>query len=375
MIQNSIDVSNAVEQPTSTQLVLSCLHTVQEPLFKTDVVTLKMIRNLQVDEAGRVSFTMVLATPAHPYKAQIQRACEESLYKLPFVTDIEITYGAEVINDRRNGGILAKTVRNTIVVASGKGGVGKSTVAANLALGLVQQGARVGVLDLDVYGPSMPIMLGTQQIPRARDGQIMPIRQHGVKVMSMGFLVEEEAPIVWRGPMMHQAIQQLLGDVAWGDLDYLVIDLPPGTGDAQITLCQSVSISGAIMVTTPQDVALADVVKGIAMFRDLNVPVLGVVENMSYYECINCGDVSYLFGHGGGQRVSERMEVDFLAEIPLDASVRAGGDDGQPVVISRPEAPAAVALLKLSQVAAGRLAVMNRSKPVPFASDPLLKIG
>jgi ATP-binding protein involved in chromosome partitioning len=325
----------SVDQPTPTQLVLSCLHTVQEPLFKTDLVSLEMIRNLQVDETGRVSFSIVLATPAHPYKAQIQRACEESLYQLPFVTDVEIVYGADVIDDRRHGGILAKTVRNTIVVASGKGGVGKSTVAANLALALGQQGARVGVLDLDVYGPSMPMMLGVQQIPRARDSKIMPVRQHGLKVMSMGFLIEEEAPIVWRGPMMHQAIQQLLSDVAWGELDYLVIDLPPGTGDAQITLCQSVPISGAIMVTTPQDVALSDVVKGIAMFHDLNVPVLGVVENMSYYECIHCGEVTYLFGQGGGQRVSERMKVDFLAEIPLDASVREGGDNGRPVVPKR----------------------------------------
>ena len=365
---------DSVEQPTPIQLVLSHLHQVEEPLFKTDLVSLEMIRNLQVGEAGQVSFTVVLATPAHPYKAKIQQACEEALYQLPFVTDVELTFGAEVIDDRRQGGILTKSVRNTLTVASGKGGVGKSTVAANLALALSRQGARVGILDLDIYGPSMPIMLGAQQIPRAREGKIMPIRQHGLKVMSMGFLVEEEAPVIWRGPMMHQAIQQLLSDVAWGDLDYLVIDLPPGTGDAQITLCQSVAISGSIMVTTPQDVALSDVIKGIAMFRDLNVPVLGVVENMSYYQCPNCGEISYLFGQGGGQRVSERMGVDFLAQIPLDAPVREGGDTGQPVVIGWPETPAAIALLKLSQVVAGRLAVMNRSKPVPFASDPLLKI-
>lgn len=363
-----------LDQPTLIQLVLGQLHQVEEPLLKADLVSLEMIRNLQIDEAGRVSFTIVLATPAHPYKAKIQRACEEALAQLPLVTDVEITFGADVLDDRRNGGVLAKTVRNTIAVASGKGGVGKSAVAANLALALSQQGAQVGVLDLDIYGPSMPIMLGTQQIPRARDGQIWPVRQHGVKVMSMGFLVEEEAPVIWRGPMMHQAIQQLLRDVAWGDLDYLVIDLPPGTGDTQITLCQSVAISGAVMVTTPQNVALADVVKGIAMFHDLKVPVLGVVENMSYYQCPSCGEIAYLFGQGGGQRVSERMEVDFLAQIPLDVSVREGGDSGQPAIISRPESPAAMALVKLSQVVAARLAVINRSKPVLFAADPLLKI-
>lgn len=365
---------NSVDQPTPTQIVLSCLHRVEDPLFQNDIISLEMVRHLQVDDEGHVSFTIVLATPAHPYQAKIRQACEGALYQLPFITDVEIAFGADVIDDRRAGGVLTKTVRNTITVASAKGGVGKSTVAANLALALSRQGARVGVLDLDIYGPSMPIMLGVQQIPRARDGKIMPVRQHGLKVMSMGFLVEEEAPVIWRGPMMHQAIQQLLSDVAWGDLDYLVIDLPPGTGDAQITLCQSVPISGAIMVTTPQDVALSDVIKGIVMFHDLQVPVLGVVENMSYYHCPRCGEVSYLFGRGGGERVSKRMGVDFLAQVPLDASVREGGDNGQPVVVSHSEAPAAAALVKLSQIVAGRLAVMNRSKPVPFVPDPMLKI-
>jgi len=364
----------SITQPNPVQQVLSALHRVEEPLFKADIVSLEMIRNLQVDEAGRVNFMIVLPTPAHPYKAKIRKACEEALQQLPLVSDVEISFGADVLSDRRNGGLLAKTVRNTIAVASGKGGVGKSTVAANLALALSRQGAHVGLLDLDIYGPSMPIMLGTQQIPRAREGQIMPVRQHGVKVMSMGFLVEEEAPVIWRGPMMHQAIQQLLRDVAWGDVDYLVIDLPPGTGDAQITLGQSTPISGAVMVTTPQDVALADVVKGIAMFKDLNVPVLGVVENMSYYQCPTCGEISYLFGQGGGQKVSERMGIDLLAQIPLDAAAREGGDTGQPVVIGRPDSPAAMALFTLSQVVAGRLAVINRQKPVPFVTDPLLKI-
>jgi len=365
---------DSVDHPTPVQMILSRLHTVEDPLFNKNIIALEMVRNLQVTEAGGVSFTLVLATPAHPYQAKIRQAAEQALYQLSFVTDVDLSFGADVIDDRRQGGALAKTVRNTIVVASGKGGVGKSTVAANLALALGRQGAVVGVLDLDVYGPSMPMMLGVQQIPRARDGKIIPVRQHGMKVMSMGFLVEEEAPVVWRGPMMHQAIQQLLSDVAWGDLDYLVIDMPPGTGDAQISLCQSTPLSGAVMVTTPQDVALADVVKGIAMFQDLNVPILGVVENMSFYQCPNCGEISHLFGQGGGQRISERMEVDFLAQIPLDAFVREGGDEGQPVVIARPDAPAAVAFVKLSQVVAGRLAVMNYRKPAPFAADPLLKI-
>ncbi|HEX6384109.1 MAG TPA: Mrp/NBP35 family ATP-binding protein [Anaerolineae bacterium] len=358
-------------EPSTTQLVLGQLHQVQDPLFGKDIVSLQMVRNLEVSEDGRVSFTVVLPTPAHPHKGKIQQACETALYELPFVTGVELRFGAEVLDDRRSGGALAPSVRNTIAVASGKGGVGKSTVAANLALALAQQGALTGMLDLDVYGPSIPLMLGVRQIPRAREGKIMPVRHHGLKIMSMGFLVEEEAPVIWRGPMMHQAIEQMLRDVAWGNLDYLIIDLPPGTGDAQISLCQSVSISGAIMVTTPQDVALADVVKGIAMFRDLNVPVLGVVENMSYYQCPHCGEAAYLFGQGGGRRVSQRMGVDFLAEIPLDIAVREGGDTGRPVVVQAPESPAGLALIKLSQVAAARLAVMNRDKPIPIT--PLLR--
>jgi len=316
--------------PTPIQLILSSLHQVQEPLQQQDIVTLEMVRNLAITEDGKATLTVVLPTPAYPFRPQIQQGCEEALAQLPIVTECTISFGAEVIDDRREGGILDKSVRNTIAVASGKGGVGKSTVAANLALALAQQGARVGILDLDVYGPSIPIMLGASGIPRAKDNQIMPLRQHDVKIMSMGFLVEEEAPVIWRGPMMHQAIQQLLSDVAWGELDYLILDLPPGTGDAQMTLCQSISISGSVMVTTPQDVALADVVK--------------------------------------------QMKVDFLGEIPLESGVRIGGDQGQPVVIGQPDSPAAKALYKLSQVAAGRLVALNSQKPVPFEADPLLKI-
>jgi ATP-binding protein involved in chromosome partitioning len=329
---------------------------------------------LDVDENGRVRFTLLLPTPAHPYRPRLQQACEESLYKLSFVMDIEIMFAADVLDDRRSGGLLPPTVRNTIVVASGKGGVGKSTVAANLALALNRFGARVGILDLDMYGPSMPIMMGTKQIPRAQNGKLMPVRQHGIKVMSIGFLVDEEAPVIWRGPMMHQAIQQLLTDVAWGELDYLVIDLPPGTGDAHITLCQSQPISGSVMVTTPQDVALSDVVKGIAMFRDLNVPILGVVENMSQYKCPECGHVAYLFGQGGGESVSERMGVDFLAKIPLETLVREGGDSGQPAIIGRPASDSAVAFHQLAQVVAGRLVVLNHAKPEPFKIDPDLRL-
>jgi ATP-binding protein involved in chromosome partitioning len=354
--------------------ILGRLHTVTEPLLQQDIVSLEMVRNLAVDGNGRIHFTLLLPTPAHPYRHRLQQACEEALYQLDFVTDIDITFAAEVLDDRRKGGLLPPTVRNTIVVASGKGGVGKSTIAANLALALSGFGANVGILDLDMYGPSMPIMLGTNQIPRAQNGKLMPVRQHGLKVMSIGFLVEEEAPVIWRGPMMHQAIQQLFTDVAWGELDYLVIDLPPGTGDAHITLCQSQPVSGSIMVTTPQDVALADVVKGIAMFRDLQVPVLGVVENMSHYECPTCGTVAYLFGQGGGERVSQRMGVDLLGQVPLEMAVREGGDSGEPVVVRNVGSATAVALTQLAQVVAVRLAILNHAKPQPFKVDPNLRL-
>jgi ATP-binding protein involved in chromosome partitioning len=342
--------------------------------LQQDIVSLEMVRSLTISENGRVQFTILLPTPAHPYRSHLQQACESALYDLPFVTDIEITFSADVLDDRRKGGLLPPSVRNIIVVASGKGGVGKSTVAVNLALALRQTGARVGILDLDMYGPSMPIMLGTMQIPRAQAGKLMPVRQHGVKVMSIGFLVEEEAPVIWRGPMMHQAIQQLFTDVDWGELDYMVIDLPPGTGDAQITLSQSQPISGAVMVTTPQDVALSDVVKGIAMFRDLNIPILGVVENMSHYKCPECGHIEYLFGQGGGENVSQRMGVDFLARIPLERLVREGGDSGEPAVIGHAASDSAVAFKQLALIVAGRLVVLNHAKPEPFKIDPNLRL-
>jgi len=354
--------------------VLSRLHSIIEPLLQQDIVSLEMVRNLEVDRKGLIHFTLLLPTPAHPYRHHLQKACEEALYQLPFINDIDITIAAEVLDDRRKGGLLPLKVRNTIIIASGKGGVGKSTIAANLALALKHFGAYVGILDLDMYGPSMPIMLGTSTIPRAQNGKLVPVRKYGLKVMSIGFLVEEEAPVIWRGPMMHQAIQQLFTDVAWGELDYLVIDLPPGTGDAQITLCQSQPVSGSIIVTTPQDVALADVVKGIAMFRDLKVPVLGVVENMSHYECPHCGRMDYLFGKGGGERISQRMGVDFLAKIPLEMAVRQGGDIGLPVVIGQPESPTANAFYNLAQEVAARLVILNRAKPELFRIDPNLRI-
>jgi ATP-binding protein involved in chromosome partitioning len=233
---------------------------------------------------------------------------------------------------------LLPGVIHTIAIASGKGGVGKSTVAVNLAVGLAQRGARVGLLDADIYGPSIPIMMGTDERPEidASGRTIKPFDRWGVRFMSLGFLVDRDAAVIWRGPMVMKAIEQLLRDVAWGELDVLVVDMPPGTGDAQLTLSQKVRLSGAVIVTTPQDVALADAIKGVAMFRKVGVPVLGIVENMSSFHCPHCGNRTDVFGHGGGRREAARLEAPFLGEIPLDASIREGGDAGRPVVVADP---------------------------------------
>jgi ATP-binding protein involved in chromosome partitioning len=238
---------------------------------------------------------------------------------------------------------LIPGVKHVIAVSSGKGGVGKSTVAANLACALALTGAKVGLLDADIYGPNIPMMMGVEKAPEQRDGKITPAQSHGVKLISMGFFVPEDTAVVWRGPMVHTAIQQLFRDVLWGELDYLLIDLPPGTGDAQLTLTQLVPLSGAVTVTTPQEVALYDVRKGMVMFQKVNVPLLGIIENMSYFLCGHCNHRTDIFSHGGGKRAAEKLGVPFLGNIPIDPAIRAGGDNGQPITIADPDSPQAKA--------------------------------
>ena len=238
---------------------------------------------------------------------------------------------------------LLPDVKHIIAVSSGKGGVGKSTVAANLAVALVAMGARVGLIDADIYGPNIPMMLGVQTPPEQKDGKLLPAESHGVKLISMGFFVPEETAIVWRGPMVHTAIQQFFRDVIWGPLDYLLIDLPPGTGDAQLSISQLVTLAGVITVTTPQEVALHDVRKGMTMFQKVNVPLLGIIENMSYYVCGHCGERTEIFSHGGGERAAEKLGVPFLGHIPIDPAIRAGGDEGLPIVVAQPDSPQAKA--------------------------------
>jgi ATP-binding protein involved in chromosome partitioning len=236
---------------------------------------------------------------------------------------------------------LLPDVKYIVAVSSGKGGVGKSTVAANLAVALAASGARVGLIDADIYGPNIPMMLGVRKPPEQQDGKLLPAESYGVKLISMGFFVPEETAIVWRGPMVHTAIQQFFRDVIWGELDYLLIDLPPGTGDAQLSISQLVSLAGVITVTTPQEVALHDVRKGMTMFQKVNVPLLGIIENMSYYICGHCGDRAEIFSHGGGQRAAEKLGVPFLGAIPIDLAIRAGGDEGMPIVAANPDSPQA----------------------------------
>ena len=250
-------------------------------------------------------------------------------------------------------------VRNIVAIASGKGGVGKSTVCVSLAVALARTGARVGLLDTDIYGPSIPIMMGVKEQPELREQKLIPISKYGVKLMSIGFLISEDTPLIWRGPMVMKAVEQLLTDVDWGELDYLMIDLPPGTGDVQLTLAQKVPMTGAVIVTTPQDVALLDVVRGIAMFKKLNVPILGIIENMSFFQCPHCGERTEIFSHGGGEAASKNLEVPFLGEVPIDLKTRIGGDTGRPVVIEDPESVQSKIFMKIAEQMAARISTLS----------------
>jgi len=338
--------------------VIEALSHVIEPELHKDLVTLKMVRDVRIDD-GVVKFTIVLTTPACPMKEEIESTARAAVMALPGVKDVEVTFDSSVPSDPRLAGKMDIGVKNAVAVASGKGGVGKSTIAVNMALSLVNNGASVSLLDADIYGPNIPMMMGVNERPHSLNNRIQPVMGHGVKLMSMGFLIDEGAPVIWRGPMIHSALRQFLGEVDWGDPDYLVVDLPPGTGDASLSLAQSLSLTGVVIVTTPQDVALVDVSKSIAMFDQLEVPVLGVVENMSYFVCEHCGQQTEIFGHGGGEALAERMKVPFLGEVPLDTVVRAGGDSGNPVVISNSESPAAQAIAQIASKVAATISVRD----------------
>jgi ATP-binding protein involved in chromosome partitioning len=336
--------------------VMAALGTVQEPELGGDLVSRKMIKDLKID-GGTVAVTVELTTPACPLKDQIEDEVRAAVMEVRNVKEVHVEFTSNV----KRTGLFDKQgipgVSHVIAVASGKGGVGKSTVAVNVAVALAQAGARVGLLDADVYGPSAPLMTGVKDGPSMADGKIVPLDAHGLKVISVGFMVPSDQPIIWRGPMISSLLRQFLYEVRWGELDYLVIDLPPGTGDIQLTLAQAMPLSGAVIVTTPQDVALADVIRGVEMFRKLNVPILGVIENMSYFCCPNCGTRSEIFSHGGGDRTSKRMDVPFLGEIPLSVRIREGGDAGKPAVESEDPEAYAEAFRSVARNLAGRVSV------------------
>jgi ATP-binding protein involved in chromosome partitioning len=355
-----------MQQSISREAVLAALSKVQEPELHKDLVTLNMIRDLEIS-GETVRFTVVLTTPACPLRGRIEREAREAVQRATGAKLVEIKMDANVPSDGRPRGLLQLPVRNVVAVASGKGGVGKSTVAVNIAVSLAQSGAKVGLLDADIYGPNVPTMMGVSRLPpQSGDGtKITPAEAYGVQVMSIGFLVKPGQPLIWRGPMLHSAIRQFLADVTWDALDYLIIDLPPGTGDAQLSLAQSVPLSGALIVTLPQDVSLEDATRGMRMFQELNVPILGVAENMSYLELPD-GTRMDVFGSGGGERMAKAAGVPFLAAIPMDPGVRVGGDRGTPVVISAPDSAAARALRGLAESVAAALSVaaMNQDSSV-----------
>ncbi|CAN5440781.1 Mrp/NBP35 family ATP-binding protein [soil metagenome] len=337
--------------------VMDALRSVQEPELGRDIVSLDMVKDLSISDDD-VALTIQLTTPACPLKDEIEANVQEALRGLG-VRSVDLTWGAMV---RRASPAqpenLIPGVRNLIAVASGKGGVGKSSVSVNLAVSLAMEGATVGLLDADITGPNVPLMMGIEGAPAAGpSGKITPLERYGVKVISIQFFVPEGQPIVWRGPLVGGAIQQFLRDVDWGELDYLVVDMPPGTSDAQLTLAQAVPISGALLVTTPQDVALSDVEKALAMFRRLSVPVVGVVENMTAFICPHCGEATEIFGRGGGERFAQRHEIHYFGGIPLDVKVRQGGDAGVPAVAQREPGPAAEVMRDLARQLAARMSV------------------
>jgi ATP-binding protein involved in chromosome partitioning len=338
--------------------VLNALSRVKEPELGRDLVSLGMVKDIAIDGSA-VSFTIVLTTPACPLTDVMEKQAKDAVKQLKGVTKVNLKWESHVPSDERIMGRMNLPLRNTIAISSGKGGVGKSTVAANLAVALARMGASVGLLDADVYGPNIPMMLGVDHIPAPRDNKLTPALAFGVRIMSMGFLVPPDQPVIWRGPMIHSAIRQFFTDVDWGELDYMIIDLPPGTGDAQLTLAQSVPLTGAIIVTTPQDVALGDAVKGLSMFRTLEVPIIGIVENMGAFICPNCGHATDIFGAGGGARMAQRLGVPFLGSVPIDPRVRVGGDTGKPIVVIDPEGPAGKALYQISRDVAARVSVIN----------------
>lgn len=342
----------------SETIVLDSLKQIIDPDLRKDIVTLGFIRDLQIS-GGDVSFKIMLTTPACPVKEEMESQAQEIVSALDGVTSVKVTMDAEVPKGRGLGNsVTISGVKNIIAVSSGKGGVGKSTVAVNLAVSLAKDGAKVGLMDADVYGPNVPLMLGAgYDQPEVADGKLVPIEAHGIKLISMAVLVPPDKPMILRGPMLHGVVRQFLTDVNWGELDYLVVDMPPGTGDVQLSLAQLVPVQGAILVTTPQEVSLADVRRAVKMFEQVAIPVLGVIENMSYFIAPDTGIRYNIFGEGGGQRLADEYDLNFLGQVPLGLEVREGGDRGVPVVVSAPDSSQAKAFHTVAEEVARRISI------------------
>jgi len=350
----------AVTQLTE-EIVLAALSSVKDPELHRGMIELKMIQDVTLVDPRTVAMRVVLTTPACPLKNRIHDDIDAALATLPGAPKAEIKWDAQV---SRTGSIpqtqQIEGVKNIVSVGAGKGGVGKSTSAVNLALALAQLGARTGVLDADVYGPNVPILLGAErEKPYAQNEKIIPILRYGMKVISIAFFIEADKPAIWRGPMLSGAVRQFLFDVNWGELDYLVVDLPPGTGDVQLTMSQSIPMTGAVVVSTPQDVSTADVGRAIQMFNTLKVPNLGLIENMSYFACPHCGEREDIFGHGGAKILAERMRIPFLGEIPLDRKIREGGGPGVPLMVSEPDSPLAAVYRDVASQLAAQVSIRN----------------
>jgi ATP-binding protein involved in chromosome partitioning len=346
------------------QAVLDALKVVTDPDLHRDIVSLGFIKDLKID-GGHVRFTIELTTPACPVKDQMRDQARAAAMNVAGVSTVDVQMSARVREAVGADGSRQSVpgVKNVIAVGAGKGGVGKTTFAVNLAIALAKLGGKVGIIDADIYGPNVPIMLG-MKAQLTTDGQkIIPAEKYGLQVISMGFLTADDAPIIWRGPMLHGAVQQFFREVRWTDLDYLVVDLPPGTGDVALSLSQTVPVAGAIVVTTPQQVSLADSRRAIAMYKKLNIPTLGVVENMSYFVCTNCQHEADIFGHGGGEQMAADLGVPFVGRIPLYQQIREGGDSGVPLVIGDPDSPAARAFMAAAERTAAQVSIASFTRP------------
>jgi ATP-binding protein involved in chromosome partitioning len=355
-----------MKKPLSETAVLDALRTVRDPDLHRDIVALNFVKKIDI-KGNSVSLTIELTTPACPVRDELKQQSEQAIRD---ACDGVGTVAIEMTSNVRSGmperKDLLPGVKHTIAVASGKGGVGKSTVAVNLAVSLALDGARVGLLDADIYGPSIPLMMGINQRPQLVNQKLLPLEAHGVKVMSIGFLVDPMQAVIWRGPMVSGAVTQFMTDVAWGDLDYLIFDLPPGTGDIHLTLVQKTPLAGAILVTTPQDISLADARKAYAMFEKVNVPVIGMIENMSYYICSHCGQRENIFATGGGEKAAGELHIPYLGNIPIYTPIRVGGDLGKPIVVLEPAAEQSVMIRQIARKMAAQLSIRqftDASKP------------